>query len=200
MITQKPSQEDKNKPKSRTGSPSWQPAPAGTGKPTLIPVVQLSAVANKTKRTSSTAPLSLGLSHRMRKREERSAWAKTPEGQTGQGSLGLKSILVSGSLKVIANSRGKSMGRPPSNRVASSACRCHIRAEPEKVSEKLTESHARAVLLQCRKPKKEPRTPPSKTRNELELVIVIVRELGDGQSFLTPGAVLCPLSQTAQPQ
>lgn len=103
----------------------------------------------------------------MRKREERSAWAKTPEGQTGQGSLGLKSILVSGSLKVIANSRGKSMGRPPSNRVASSACRCHSRAEPEKVSEKLTESHARAVLLQWRKPKKEPRTPPSKTRNEL---------------------------------
>lgn len=180
----------------RAGRLPWQVL---RGKPTPLPVVQLRATAHNTKWTSHTAPPSLGLSRRMGKGEERSAGSKTPEGQTVQGSLWLKSILVSGSLKVIANSRGKSMGRPPSNRVASPTFRWQSRAESEEVSGKWAESQARAVPLLWKKPKEEPRIPPSE-RQGMSQDLVRVTELGDSRSFLTPSAAFCPLSQVAQPQ
>lgn len=77
---------------------------------------------------------------------KRSAWSKTTEGQIGLSSLELKSILVTGSLKVIASSCLRSMWSLPPNRVARLAAGVRTQLRQE-IPGKLAESHAGTVLL-----------------------------------------------------
>lgn len=102
-------------------------------------------------------------SHKKGKKEERSAWSKTPEGQTRLRSLRMKSILVSGSSEFPATCP-KSMWSFTCNRVASPYV-----SEQSWVRKKFLknqQSHAGAEVLLLKRPSGESRAPPSKRRND----------------------------------
>lgn len=102
-------------------------------------------------------------------RKRRTAWSKTPEGQTGLRSLGLKSTLVPGSLKVTASSslRWTCDAFPLIERQVL----LQSTAESEEVLEKLAELHDGTVLLLLERPEEEPRASPSKTKNDQDTMV-----------------------------